>query len=109
MKRTRRNRSRAEIREIVGEFEKSGLTQTAFATRAGIHVSVLGRWIRDLRGRLRGKRDPKVIPVRVTAPKPSSPGTDSLEVVLRNGRLIRLRAGFDETTLRRLVETLERC
>ena len=88
-RRRRRNRTPEEIRTIVEEFEKSGLTKTAFANHIDVHVSVLTRWITRQR---KGNRRPSkstLIPVRVEARPVDLTDCCGLEVVLTNGRLVR--------------------
>jgi hypothetical protein len=61
-------------------------------------------WSRQL-----GRRDqpqPSFLPVRVLA-ESTEPSTIGIEVVLANGRSVRVGAGFDPRTLVRAVELLE--
>lgn len=104
-------RSREEIRNIVREFESSGLTQTAFSRLKGIHQTVLGRWIR--RERVNGARKPlgeenRAIPVHIRPPKARAKRVDSapFEVVLKNGLVVRVPARFDESSLTQLISVL---
>jgi hypothetical protein len=50
-----------------------------------------------------GKKAPLFVPVRVT-PTPMAP---AFELVLGNGRLVRVPSGFDAGTLRQLLAVLE--
>jgi transposase-like protein len=109
MKRKRRYRSDDEIREIVESFKESGLTQSAFARQIGVHVSVLGRWVRGRRRIPSPQAASAFVPVHVTAPPPEPTPERALEVVVGSGRVVRVHPGFNEEALGRLVGVLERC
>ena len=53
----------------------------------------------------RGRGTPIFVPVRVTSPSVSAAAA-ALEVVLRDGRVLRVPAGFDAATLRLLLAVL---
>ena len=109
-RRRRRNRTPEEIRTIVEQFEKSGLTKSAFANRIDVHVSVLNRWIQ--RRRMENPRQSAecaLVPVRVESRALGLAEACGLEVVLGNGRLIRVNPGFSEEALGRVVSVLEKC
>ena len=112
-KRIRVNRDGKEIRRIVRDFHKSGLSQVAFAQSRRIHPSVLGRWIRqerDIRSTNRRKTSRnRVIPVRIRPSTSADSGDEKgiFELVLTNGRRIRLSDGFSEGALLRLINILE--
>nr|WP_083670146.1 hypothetical protein [Singulisphaera sp. GP187] len=61
-------------------------------------------WRRELQRRDQPK--PAFLPVHVLADKAESPA-GSIEVVLANGRCLRVGAGFDPQTLVQVVELLE--
>ncbi len=46
-KKNRRHRSRSEIAALVAGYSASGLTQRAYAARAGVGLSSLVRWLHD--------------------------------------------------------------
>jgi len=85
----------------VAEFERSGLTQAAFAQRRGLGLATLRSWIY----KLRRERAASVsfVPVRViasTAPtarggEAAAAGVPTLEVELRSGVRLRLASGTD--------------
>jgi transposase-like protein len=112
-KRTRVNRTREEVHNIIGEFQASGLTQIAFGKARGINPNLLGRWMRDERERATTRKKTsksRVIPVRIRRPSaPTTPDVShgTVEIVLANGRRLRVPAGFDEDSLLRLVNLLE--
>jgi hypothetical protein len=100
----------------VSEWRKSGLTQSKFCQAQDISDSSLGWWVRELnrRDRSRGRavkpkaaraNSPEFIPVRLTPPT-WVPDPPSFEVVVA-GHTIRVPAGFDPESLRRLVGVLQ--
>jgi len=104
-------------RRIVEEWRKSGLTQREFCRRKQESESSLAWWIRELnrRDRARGastaratsksKAAPSFIPVKLTPPT-WIPAVPAFEIVV-GGHTIRVPAGFDPESLRRLVGVLE--
>ena len=112
---------------VLAAWKKSGLKLTPFAKQRGLLPERL-RWWRD---KLMPEAKPKApagsairfVPVRVagkgiTHPAPSSSppsvsppkameGAADLEVVLANGRRVRVAPGFDAANLARLITTLE--
>jgi transposase-like protein len=107
-------RSQGEILAIVKEFESSGMNRTAFAKSKGLHPSVFCRWLRKLRGEESGEQGTPNPLVRVRVRPSREPGSQEvsspLEVVLANGRVVRVPSGFEEETLGKLVKVLEeRC
>ena len=107
--RRRRRRTPAEIQQIVSEFMSSDLTQVQFCRRQGLTLSSLGRYLR----RLRPSSDAGtagLVPVELAVKKCDTvaAGDCGLSVVMASGRRIVVEAGFDATTLQRLVEVLER-
>ena len=114
---TGRRRWTAEYAEEVLEaLRRSGLPASRFAAEHGLKVERLRRWQHRLRGAARNRRrsatDPaKTRPVGfaelglisgrvVTGPR-------QYEIVLLNGRVIRVDASFDAAALRQLVGILE--
>src|SRR5437868_1152253 len=79
--------------QIVGQFEKSGLTQEAFAAERGIPVGTLRSWIYRLR-RERQEEEAPLLPVRViSSPALSARRPDDEQVVIEVslGDSVRLR------------------
>ena len=62
-------RRRSYWERLVGEFERSGLTQADFAERRGVLVGTLRYWIYKLRGETRAAEPKSVelVPVRVAS------------------------------------------
>lgn len=95
----------ARRRRLILEQSKSGQSQTEFCQRQGVSLHAFRFW--KYRGVRREARPsaierPRLVPVRLLG------GADApLELAIRGGRTIRVRPGFDEPTLRRLVAVLE--
>ena len=95
--------TRSEWAERVGRWQRSGLGADEFAEREGINPRRLVWW----RWKLRATAPPppptpevRFLPVHVvgSAARPSGAGV-ALEVVLPNGRVVRVAPGFDPSML----------
>ena len=86
-----------DAREVLARLEASGLTLRKFAEREGIDDQRLYRW--------RAQIGPTAGPTFVEIARPG-PGA-AIEVVLRSGHMLRVPAGFEAETVRRLVEILD--
>ena len=62
-------RTRAQARAILEQFEKSGLTQRAFAKQIGISKNTLSFWVR--REKQSTASPGALVPINVPAPEPS--------------------------------------
>lgn len=91
-------------RQVVARWKQSGLGVPAFCRREGLNQTTFYRWRSELKRRDQSK--PAFLPVRVLVEKPEPPA-GGIEVVLANGRPLRVAAGFDPQTLVRVVELLE--
>jgi hypothetical protein len=95
-------------RAMLRRWHGSGLSVRAFCEEHGLAVPSFNAWRRTL-----AQPDAAVrfVPVQVTAepePRTTAAGQSSgLELVLAAGRRLRLAAGFDAPTLRRLLALLE--
>ena len=98
-------RTRAEIEQIVRQFEGSGVNRSQFCREQGLTLGTLNRYLqRQCAGG--GASGTALLAVEVA-------GRDrgahcSLTVELARGRRIAVAAGFDAATLQRLVQALER-
>lgn len=109
-------RSQAIRQAVLLEYERSGLTQAAFAERRGVPVGTLRSWIyRSRRGVAPVSEGPRILPVRViasTAPTArwsSEPGTATeVEVALSDGVQLRF-VGASTEFLVEVVSRLRRC
>ena len=107
----KRRRSRAEIQQLVAEFEASGLGRTAFCQQRGLSLSTLARYRKRQEQKAaetaKGKRW-LAVEVSGSAAVAGAERTSSLAVVLRDGRRIEVGCGFDAGTLQRLLAVVER-
>jgi len=107
---------------VVGAWEKSGVTQRAFCEAEGISLAAFGWW----RGRFRreeresrfgdeesrgngenGVSSPLFLPVQIQSGLWDRAGEGVIEVVLRNGRCLRVPRDMDGDALADLAEALE--
>ncbi len=91
-------------RQVLARCKRSGLSVRAFCEAEGLNPMTVYWWRREL-----GRRDrpqPSFLPVRVLAEATESSNV-GIEVILANGRSVRVSAGFDPRTLVCVVETLE--
>jgi transposase len=118
----RREYTPEERARVLTEAAQPGARMLLVAQRYGISPSLVYRWRREAAGRPArqappraprfvsllvddgGPRQGAVVPP--SAPMPDA-GTDRIEVVLRNGRLLRVGAGTDATVVARLAAALE--
>ena len=116
----RRRFSAEEKVRLVAETFQPGETVTTVSRRYGICTSLLHRWRRVARGEVPSRRAarPRLLPVRLVAPigEPAAsmsplPVPDNaaapIEVVLRNGRVLRVAVTTDAAAVARLAAVLE--
>jgi transposase len=92
-------------RQVLARWRRSGLSVRAFCRAQGVNEPRFYWWRRKL-----GQVDPKTpvfVPVHVVTEETSEPATRGIEVVLTNGRCLRVGPGFDPHTLVTLVDLLE--
>ena len=96
-------------RQLIGQWQRSGLTIRAFCQCHHVTVPSFYAWRRILR-----QRDASACPV--TSPVSFLPVhvrpddrdvPPPLELLLPNGRRLRIPPGYDDTHLRQLIRTLE--
>jgi transposase len=102
--RPRDPRKQQQWQQWIQQWQSSGLSVRAFCARHRLAEPRFYAWRRQLRQRQRPGTD--FVPVRVLA-QTEPAAEDGLEVVLADGRRLRVRPGFDAATLRRLVAVLE--
>ena len=115
----RRSFSAEEKVRLVAETFQPGETVTAVSRRHGICTSLLHRWRRAARGEVPSRRAsrPRLLPVRLVAPDAAPPlprpapvsdiAPTTIEVVLRNGRVLRVTATTDAAAVARLAAALD--
>lgn len=102
----KRRRSRAEVEQLVAEYEASGMGRTAFCQQRGISLSTLTRYRRRQEQTAgvaaAGKR---WLAVEVCGSPAAGGGArvSGLTVVFPGGRRIEVGRGFDADTLKRLL------
>jgi hypothetical protein len=95
--------------ELIRRWEAGNLTQAEFCRREGVSIWAFRSWKyrpdkhKPAATRSRAALVPAFLPIRVPAPIAGA----ALEIVLRTGRLIRVRGDFDAQVLRKLLPILE--
>jgi transposase len=114
----RRRWSREEKEHLVAASFEPGVSVSEVARSAGIHVSQLFRWRKDLCDPVDAGSSqlvpveivPAVAPPAVDAPAPVSPGRGRrksiIEIELGNGRRVRVDRDVDADALRRVLDAL---
>ena len=101
--RTRDDRKERQWRRWTAQWQTSGLSVSAFCARHDLAAASFYAWRRTLQRR--AAQQAPFVPAQLVAdaaPPPASP----LEVVLADGRVVRVAPGFDAATLRQLLATL---
>jgi hypothetical protein len=108
--RVRRRRSRAEVEQLVREYEGSRLRRTEFCRTHGLALSTLNRYCKRQRARKETAGVGPWVAVELSSPSPAagSGGSSGLAVILSNGRRIDIGCRFEASTLERLIALLER-
>jgi hypothetical protein len=102
--RARDEHKERQWRRWIGEWLASGLSVRAFCQRRRLTVARFYAWRRALQRR--AAEMAAFVPVQVAADALPTP-TSALEVVLTDGRTVRVAPGFDAATLRQLLAVLE--
>ena len=102
--RARDERKERQWRRRIGEWQASGLSVRAFCERRGLTFASFYAWRRGLQRRAAEKA--AFVPVQVVADAVPTQ-TSALEVILTDGRAVRVAPGFDAATLRQLLDVLE--
>jgi hypothetical protein len=108
---TKRRRSRAEIQQLMAEYEASGLGCTAFCQQRGLSLSTLARYRKrqeQTAGETAEGKRWLAVEVSGSAAVASGERASGLAVALPSGRRIEVGCGFDADTLRRLLAVVER-
>jgi transposase len=102
--RARDGQKERQWRQWITEWRTSGLSVRAFCDRRGLATPSFYHWRRVLQRRAAEKA--AFVPVQVVAEAMPALAT-ALEVVLTDGRVVRVAPGFDAATLRKLLAVLE--
>jgi transposase len=122
----RRRWSEAEKQAIVAEAEWPRVNISAVARRHGIKPSLLFRWRRLARDGEDRQRPPAFVPVTLALPAAEPPAPEvaaeadtppaaasetpdahRIEIALGNGRVVRVGAGVDVDSLRRILDAAD--
>lgn len=105
----RRRRSRAEVEQLVAEYEASGLGRAEFCRAHALSLSTLNRYCkRRAQGEATGVSRWVTVELAGARPANGGGGSSGLTVVLSSGRRIEVGRGFEASTLERLIVLLER-
>jgi len=107
----KRRRSRAEVKQLVAEFEASGLGRTAFCQQRGLSLSSLSRSRRRAQqaaGKVAQEKRWLAVEVSGSGAVPGGDRASGLAVVLASGRRIEIGRSFDADTQQRLLAVVER-
>lgn len=99
----RRYRTPDEAEQLVAAFETSGLTRREFCAGNDVALNTLTRYLRKHRA---APAAGHLVEVEVAE---TISAVVELSVLLRVGRRIEVRRGFDIPTLQQVVAALERC
>ena len=102
--RTRDELKERQWRRWMSEWRSSGLSVQAFCTRHRLNTASFYAWRRTLQRRT--AEQTAFLPVQVVADATPAPAS-ALEVVLADGRTVRVAPGFDAATLRQLLAVLQ--
>ena len=113
----RRRWTSAEKLRIVNDCETSGLSVAEFARQRDIHANLIHVWRRQARIGELSRASPGAVrfaPVTIVAGadlKEAGPARDTpiIEVVLRNGRVLRLGESVAPANAARFADALEGC
>ncbi len=119
---TRRRWSEAEKRAIVEEASGACTNVSAVARRHGIKPALLYRWRKELAGSGASRQSVDLVPVTITQspPTPTYQGqppdivdatgngaSGGIEIVLANGRRIRVGSDIGPAALKRIIAAVE--
>ena len=101
----KRRWSAAEAELVIRAFQECGIPLSDFAQEHGLQRARLWRWS----SRLRKRRDQPTLfhPVRIVEARAANPSPAMIEVVLVDGRRVRLAEGFSAADLARVLAVLE--
>jgi hypothetical protein len=98
--------ARDQWREHIDQWMTSGLTAAQYGERAGVNPRTLTYWKWRLGRELRGEGSPPKAAVAALV-EFRAPEDTCMELVLSDGRRVRVPTSFDATALRRLIDVLE--
>lgn len=93
-------------KQVLAAFATSGLTLAAFAAREGLQLQRLYKWQRQLSEQAAPLKFAEV-PVRDVSRDAPASADGVFEIVLGNGRIVRVGAGFEVAALQRLLSVVD--
>jgi hypothetical protein len=102
-----RRRTRAEAKQVAGEYEASGLSRVEFCRKHGLSLATLARY-RKRQGQDGAIAGGRWVAVEVAGSNAAPLGSSGLAVALPGDRRIEVGRGFDAHTLAQLLSVLER-
>jgi hypothetical protein len=90
---------------VLARWRRSGLSVRAFCEAEGLCQPTFYAWRRKLDHA--SPTTPAFLPVHIVGTDVKRPATGDIEVVLANGRCLRVGPGFDPHTLVQLVDLLD--
>ena len=108
VEKVRRRRSRAEVEQLVAEYEASGLGRTTFCRQRGLSLSTLARYRRRQQSVDQTDSAKRWLAVEVSGSSVAgSEGGSGLALLAAGGWRIEVGRGFDAGTLKRLLGVVE--
>ena len=99
----RGKKARTKWRRLIREQSRSGQTVTAFCREHGLCRPYFFAW----KKRLQESAATKFLEVQVKEPARSASNDAGVEILLQNGRSLRVRPGFDAEHVRTLLAVVE--
>lgn len=111
MTQKRQRRSQSERTEIIERWQQSGRPAREFAEQAGLNVSLLYLWRRKLKTASKreprtGERKPVFSELRLSR---TEPPRGHIEVLARNGRVVRVHGDVSARVLQQILTAVEQC
>lgn len=111
MTQKRHRRTAAARMELIERWEQSGLSAREFAAQEKLRASALYLWRRKLKSAVKREpptpaRTPAFSELRLSNPQPQ-PG--HIEIVTRNGRVVRVHGDVSARSLQQVVAAVEQC
>ena len=103
----RREWSTSQKRRIVDEATAPGAQGSLVARRNYVAAGLVYRWRKEMASF--AQPAPKFVPVAIAPPAPEAPvGAGPIEIMLTNGRVVRVSSYVDTAALVRIVAALEK-
>jgi len=106
----KRRRTAAEVEQVAAEYGRSGVTQKEFCLNRGLALSTLQRYLHNGSKKQKSPAKSQLVAVEVAnigwLPEPDA--GCGLALVWADKRKLEVHRGFDEVTLQRLLDVLER-